>query len=90
MKIRIVPGLSVAALKAKLSKELALWYCLRAINDWGSGRLDQTKAIYALTHNFNYSKSAAYRDENNGEVARKRQKKVCRPRLAARGRRVSK
>jgi hypothetical protein len=50
----------------KLDKELALWYCLRAINDWGSGRLDQTKAIYALTHNFNYSKSAAYRVLNEG------------------------
>lgn len=64
--IRLMPGLSVAALKAKVDKELALWHCLRAINHWGSGRLGQSKAIHALTHNFNYSKSAAYRILNEG------------------------
>jgi hypothetical protein len=64
--IRLVPGLSVAALKAKVDKELALWHCLRAINHWGSGRLGQSKAIHALRHNFNYSKSAAYRILNEG------------------------
>jgi hypothetical protein len=60
-RIRLIPELSVAALRAKLDKELSLWYCLRAINHWGSGRLDHTKTIDALTHDFHYSKSAAYR-----------------------------
>jgi len=64
--IRLIPNLSVSALKEKLDKVLSLWYCLRAINHWGSGRLDQSKAIYTLIHDFNYSKSAAYRVLNEG------------------------
>jgi len=37
--IHLVPKISIAALQAKLDKQLAMWYCLRAINQWGSGRL---------------------------------------------------
>ena len=59
--IRLVPGLSVATIKAKLDKELSLWYCLRCINSWGSGVLTQQNAIDALICRFNYSRSAAYR-----------------------------
>jgi hypothetical protein len=72
--IRLVPGLSVAAIKAKLDKELSLWYCLRCINSWGSGVLTQQTAITTLVNRFNYSKSAAYRtlQKGNGIFWKKR------------------
>ncbi len=59
--IRLYPELSVAALKAKLDKELALWYELRAINANGSGRLLLNDAVAALVKHFGYSQSTAYR-----------------------------
>ena len=59
--VRLVPKLSIAALKAKLGKELALWYCLRAINHWGSGRLGLEDAIDTHVSLFGYSASMAYR-----------------------------
>lgn len=65
--IRIVPHLSTAALQHGLDKELALWYCLRAINYWGSGRLDLEYSVKALTDWFGYSRSTAYRILNAGD-----------------------
>jgi hypothetical protein len=61
MMVRLVPNLSLAALKANLDKELAVWYCLRAINYWGSGNLDLRAAVDALTSRFHYSRSSVYR-----------------------------
>ena len=59
--IRLVPKLSIAALRAKLNKELARWYCLRAINHWGSGHLGLEDAIDTHVSLFGYSASMAYR-----------------------------
>ena len=59
--IRLVPNLSIAALKHGLNKELSLWYCLRDINYWGSGHLELQMATEALALHFHYSKSTAYR-----------------------------
>ena len=65
--IRLVPKLSIAALRRGLDKELAMWYCLRAINCWGSGRLDLEAAVAGLIAIFGYSKSTAYRILGNGD-----------------------
>ncbi len=59
--VRLYPELSVAALKAGLDKELALWYELRAINVTGCGRLVLNDAVAALVEHFDYSQSTAYR-----------------------------
>ncbi len=58
--VRLVPKLSIAALKAKLDRELTLWYCLRARNHWGSGRLGLEDAIDTHVSVFGYSASMAY------------------------------
>lgn len=65
--VRLVKGLSVAAIKLHLHKEIALWYCLRALNHWGSGRLDQGAAVAALIQHFGFSQSTAYRILANGD-----------------------
>ncbi|GAI74004.1 unnamed protein product, partial [marine sediment metagenome] len=59
--VRLYPGLSAAALKAGLDKELALWYELRAINVTGCGRLLLNGALAALVSSFGYSEKTAYR-----------------------------
>jgi len=59
--VRLVPKLSIAGLKAKLDRKLALWYCLRARNHRGSGRLDLEDAADTLVYLFGYSTSIAYR-----------------------------
>ena len=59
--IKLYPELSVAALKAGLDKELALWYELRAINVKGSSRLLLNDALAALVKHFGYSQATAYR-----------------------------
>ena len=64
--VRLVPKLSISALEAKLDKELALWYCLRARNHYGSGRLDPEDAVGGLTSVFDYS-STAYRIPGTGD-----------------------
>jgi len=60
MVIRLVPKLSIAALRAELDKELARWYCLRAINHWGSGRLDPEDTVDTPVSLFGRSISMAY------------------------------
>ncbi len=59
--VKLYPGLSVAALKAGLDKELAMWYELRAINDNGSSRLLLNDALAALVSSFGYSEPTIYR-----------------------------
>ncbi len=59
--VRLYPGLSAAALKAGLDKELALWYELRAVNVTGSSRLLLNDALAALVSSFGYSEKTAYR-----------------------------
>jgi len=65
--IRLAPQFSVAALKANLGKELSMWYCLRAVNHWGSGRLDMVYAAKSLIADFGYSRSTAYRILDTGD-----------------------
>ena len=59
-EIKLVPNLSIATLWRGLNKELAMWYCLRAINCWGSGRLETQIAVNVLKFWSRYSKSTAY------------------------------
>ncbi|MBA7528829.1 hypothetical protein ES705_21019 [subsurface metagenome] len=68
--VKLYPELSVAALRAGLDKELALWYELRAINSsgssnpgqqWSSGRLLLNETLAALVKYFGYSEATAYR-----------------------------
>lgn len=65
--IRLIPKLSIAALQHGLDKELAMWYCLRTINHWGSGYLDRQYAVNSLHNTFHYSRSTAYRLLRKGE-----------------------
>lgn len=61
LAVKLIPGLSIAALKAKRDKELALWYELRAINVTGCGSLVLNDAVAALVCSFGYSVPTAYR-----------------------------
>jgi len=65
--IKLVPKLSIAALKTNIDRELTLCYCLRAINYWGSGHLELQMAIESLTLHFHYSKSTTYRILSGGD-----------------------
>ncbi|GAJ04848.1 unnamed protein product, partial [marine sediment metagenome] len=74
--VRLYPGLSVAALKAGLGKELALWYELRLLNSsgssnpgqqWSSGRLVLDDVVAALVEHFDYTQSTAYRLLKGGD-----------------------
>ena len=67
MLVRLVPGPPLAALKAHLDKELAVWYCLRSINHWGNGHLDLQMAIETLVVHFHYSKSITCRILSSGD-----------------------
>lgn len=66
-KVRLIPTLSIAALQHGRDKELAMWYCLRAINHWGSGHLELQMAIEALVLHFHYSKSTVCRIIGSGD-----------------------
>ncbi len=65
--VRLIPDLSAAALKAKLTKELAMWHCLRALNHTGSGSINYDRAIDQLQTTFGYSRRTAFRHLNMGE-----------------------
>ncbi len=65
--IKLYPELSAAALKARLNKEIAVWYELREINSWGSGQIDYYYAIVVLVSLFGYSRRTAYRILKGGE-----------------------
>ena len=58
--VRLVPKLSIAALKAKLDRELALWYCVTARNHRVSRRLGLEDAIDTHVSLFGYSAGMAY------------------------------
>lgn len=60
----MVPDVSEAAIKYKLTNEAGLWLRLRAINHWGSGALSIETAIEGLIQHFGYSLPAAYRHLN--------------------------
>ena len=60
--VRLVPKLSIAALKTDLDKELALRYCLGATDYWGSGCLGLQLAVGRLSLSFLDSESSAYRN----------------------------
>ncbi len=59
--IKLIAELSCAALKAKVDKELALWYELRAINVTHMGKLLLEYAVPALVSSFGYSEPTIYR-----------------------------
>jgi len=60
--VKLQADLSAAALSQKLSKELALWYCLRAINQpFGDGILPLDIAMDRLISDFHFSRATAYR-----------------------------
>ncbi len=69
-QLRLIPSLSARALQTKQDKELALWYCLRAISigqDNGSGVLDVARAVELLCQYFHYSERTLYRLLATGE-----------------------
>jgi len=57
--VKLYPQISAAALKANLRKEIAFWYCLRAINITGSGIIDLAEARRQLRGL--YSRATFYR-----------------------------
>ncbi len=65
--IRLGPKLSIAAPRAKLDRELARWYCLRARNHWGSRLLDLKDAADTLVSLFGYSASVVCRILSGGD-----------------------
>ncbi len=60
LHVRLVPDISAAAFRCKKTKELALWYILRALNLSGSGVIDKSLVIDQLQKTFNYSQRTAY------------------------------
>lgn len=64
--VKLVPQLSIAALKSNFDKELFIWYCLRAISPWGSGSLKLDAAIDGLKGYLYYSESAVFRLMKSG------------------------
>ncbi len=66
LRIRFIPDISAKGLKDHKANELSLWYCLRAINHWGSAVLDMEVALQALIDTFGYSKRTVYRQLAKG------------------------
>lgn len=67
LSLKLIPEISAVALKAKIDKEVALWYCLRCINVTGSGRLLHNDAIATLVSVFGYSQRTVYRLLKDGK-----------------------
>jgi len=69
--IRVVPSLNLAALKARPRRDaqLLLWYCLRAIDTTGCGRLDQETSTKILIRIFNYKRQTVYKHLHAGDGA---------------------
>lgn len=59
--VRLIPDISAAAFKHKETKQLALFYCLKALNVTGCGKLDITRAIDGLIDVFCYTRRTVYR-----------------------------
>jgi len=66
-RLRLVPDISAAVFRCKKTKELALWYILRALNPSGTGVIDKSLAIEQLQNSFNYSQRTAYEHLALGE-----------------------
>jgi hypothetical protein len=66
MNIKLCGELSAAVLKSGLDKEPGLWYELRSINYWGSGRLTVNNAIDVLVSHFGYSERTVRRILKSG------------------------
>ncbi len=66
-RVRLTPDLSAAAFRQHQVDQLALWYCLRAINHWGSAVLDTEGALQALIDTFGYSRRTVYRQLAKGK-----------------------
>ncbi|MBI2847982.1 MAG: hypothetical protein HYX83_02290 [Chloroflexi bacterium] len=66
-RVRLIPDLSAAALRIKQSKQLALWYALRAINVTGSGIVDKDIALTVLRDTYHYSTASLYDCLRKGE-----------------------
>ena len=67
LRIRLIPDISANGLKDHKANELSLWYCLRAINHWGSAVLDMEVALQALIDTFGYSRRTVYRQLAKGK-----------------------
>ena len=67
LRVRLIPDISAKGLKDHKATELSLWYCLRAINHWGSGVLDMEFALQALIDTFGYNRRTVYRQLAKGE-----------------------
>ena len=66
-QVRLVPDLSAAAFRSKKTKELALWYILRALNLSGSGVIENSLVLEQLQQTFNYSQRTVYEHLALGE-----------------------
>jgi len=53
--VRLVPDLSASAFRNKKLNELSLWYCLRSLNYWGSGKMSLELAKEGLKNEFGYT-----------------------------------
>lgn len=60
-RVRLVPDISAAAFKQSLVNQLAMWYCLRALDTNGQGRLRFEEVIVQLEQVFNFTRATAYR-----------------------------
>lgn len=70
LTLRLIPDISAAALRSHQSKELAVWYILRSIDQavfGGSGVIDKDYATRALVTRFGYSSRSASRHLSAGE-----------------------
>lgn len=59
VNLRMVPGLNISALQQKKDKPLFLYYCLRALDVDGVGKLEKKPAIAALVAQFGYTRQTA-------------------------------
>src|SRR5271157_1875957 len=66
-RIRFIPDISAKGLKNHMVNETSLWYCLRAINHWGSGVLDMEIVLQALIDTFGYNRRTVYRQLAKGK-----------------------
>lgn len=63
-KVRLIPDVSTAAYRAKLTKEVILWHCLKSIDincNHGNSFLPLDVAIEQLEFRFHFSRATAYR-----------------------------
>lgn len=59
LRVRLVADLSAGAFHHKQTREMSLWYCLRAIDYPGSGIVSQSTAMETLERHFGFSRRTA-------------------------------